>query len=156
MDRYYLNTCIDVMYTSMNYYMIPTKYMELPLTSDFTNVECIEPHISCSYYRNIKSLKLQVESFISHTKKEVSSEQLQNIHNINNPYSFLYSVIDSNVTPFYSDTEGSDDRFQLFFVLIELCNTFDFLQKELYQYPMHTIYVGKNGKSFSKRNKLYI
>ena len=81
------------MHTSMNYYMIPTKYMELPISYEVCNEEVLDPYISCSYYRNIKSLKMQVDSFISHSKKEVSEDMFTLINKINNPYSFLSNVV---------------------------------------------------------------
>ena len=138
------------MYTSMNYYMIPTKYMELPISYKTCDTEILDPHISCSYYRNIKSLKMQVDSFINHSKKEISEDMFHLINNINNPYSFLSNIVTNDIAITNScDTQVKENEsFKLFFVLIELCNTFDFLQRELYQYPMHTVYVGKNGQSF--------
>ena len=145
------------MYTSMNYYMIPTKYMELPISYEVCNEEVLDPYISCSYYRNIKSLKMQVDSFISHSKKEVSEDMFTLINKINNPYSFLYNVVSGDILTTHSceiPTTPDNGVFKLFFILIELCNTFDFLERELYQYPIHTIYVGKNGQYFQNGIKI--
>ena len=138
------------MYTSMNYYMIPTKYMELPISYEVSNTEVLDPHTSCSYYRNIKSLKMQVDSFINHSKKEINEDMFTLVNRINNPYSFLSSVVSGDTLTTHSCEISSNENelFKLFFILIELCNTFDFLERELYQHPIHTIYVGKNGQYF--------
>lgn len=134
----------------MNYYMIPTKYMELPIHYETCDTETLEPYISCSYYRNIKSLKMQVDSFIHHSKKEISEDMFTLVNRINNPYSFLSNVISVDIAASHSGDSliQENSSFKLFFILIELCNTFDFLERELYQYPMHTIYVGKNSQYF--------
>jgi hypothetical protein len=128
--------------------MIPTKYMELPIdVISGTQQMIFNPYISSSYYRNIKSLKMQVDTFIANTKKEASQEEISLITAVNNPYSFLPNVISSETVSRSSETDNSQ-YFKLFFILIELCNTFDFLHRDLYQYPTYTIYVGNNGQSF--------
>ena len=50
----------------MNYYVLPTKYMEFNI--DLKMNDNTEPYISSSFYRNMLSLKTQVDIFIEHNK----------------------------------------------------------------------------------------
>jgi hypothetical protein len=133
----------------MNYYVLPTKYMEFNI--DLKMNDNTEPYISSSFYRNMLSLKTQVDIFIEHNKDTLTTSGIDMIRDINNTYSFLHSIVSTDIQIYINELNENESR--LFFINIELSNTFDFLYRIFNTIPEQIMYIGDNDKTFHESLK---
>ena len=61
-----------------------------------------EPYISSSFYRNMLSLKTQVDTFIKHNQHTLTTTGIDMIRDINNTYSFLHSIVSNDIQIYHS------------------------------------------------------
>lgn len=124
----------------MNYYIIPTKNMMVDIS--VKNCTSLEPYISNSYFKNIVKLNSQINTEYIMDQHNIDSEGLETIKKINDIYSFLHEIMPEMIKKeLHKDT-------LLFFTLIEIFKTFDFLlTNECVEKYSEIIYVGKNKSS---------
>lgn len=121
----------------MNYYIIPTKNMMVNVSAK--TCTSLEPHISNSYFKNIVKLNSQINTDYVMDQHSIDSEGLETIKKINDVYSFLHEIMPEIIKKeIHKDT-------LLFFTLIEIFKTFDFLlTNECVEKYSEIIYVGKH------------
>ena len=113
---------IHIFHIFMNYYILPTKNMKIVLNATFADKD--SNYISDSFTRNMNSLYRQVEEFEHYYKDVIPTKIIDDIHKTNNIYSYVFDVISKDVEV-YLDTFTKETQRQLFFVIIELYNTFE-------------------------------
>ena len=136
---------IHIFHMTMNYYILPTKNMSIVLNATFTDKDI--NYISDSFTRNINSLYRQVKEFENYYKDIIPTNTIDDIHKTNNIYSYVFDVISKDVEV-YLDTFTHQTEKQLFFVMIELYNTFECIKYTLNMCPSNIIYIGENSYTF--------
>lgn len=129
----------------MNYYILPTKNMSITLNASFTDKDL--NYISDSFTRNVNSLCCQVNEFENYYKSIIPTNTINDIHKITNVYSYVFDVISKDVET-YLNVFKLHKNAQLFFVVIELYNTFDCIRYTIDMYPSNIIYAGNTPDIF--------
>lgn len=135
----YTRILIHIFHVSMNYYILPTKNMSINLNPTFTDKDL--NYISDSYTRNVNSLCCQVNEIENYYKSIIPTNIINDIHKINNIYSYIFDVISKEVEA-YLNIPNLHKNSQLFFVVIELYNTFDCIKYTMDMYPSNITYIG--------------
>ena len=136
---------IHIFHIFMNYYIIPTKNMKIVLNTSFANKD--SNYVSDSFTRNINSLCCQVNEFENYYKEIIPTNIIDDIHKINNVYSYVFDVVTRDVEV-YLNTSKQQKEIQLFFVIIELCNTFECIKYTMNMFPSNIVYIGNNSDIF--------
>ena len=129
----------------MNYYILPTKNMSINLNASFTDKDL--NYISDSFTRNVNSLCCQVNEFENYYKSIIPTNTINDIHKITNVYSYVFDVISKDVETYLNIFKLRKNA-QLFFVVIELYNTFDCIRYTMDMYPSNIIYAGNTPDIF--------
>ena len=108
----------------MNYYIIPTKCMEIEFRVQTGKTKT--HFLSDSFVRNVKSLHEQVNNFVEYYTTVIDKNMIKRINKINHMYSYVYDIITSNVKLYINENEDEINK-NIFFIVIELANTFDFI-----------------------------
>lgn len=141
----YNTVLIHIFHMTMNYYILPTKNMNIVLNASFADRDT--NYISDSFTRNINSLYCQVKEFENYYKDIIPTKIIDDIHKTNNIYSYVFDVISKEVEVYLNTITRETER-QLFFVIIELYNTFECMKHTLNMSPSNIIYVGDNSDIF--------
>ena len=129
----------------MNYYLLPTKNMSIVLNPIFSDQEI--NYISDSFIRNLKSLYCQVKEFETYYNTIIPTKTINDIHKINNIYSFVFDVISKDVE-MYLNLAKNETNNQTFFIMIEMYNTFDFIKDVFDMYSSDIMYIGNTPETF--------
>ena len=95
----------------MNYYILPTKNMKIVLNASFANKDT--NYVSDSFTRNINSLCCQVNEFENYYKDIIPTNIIDDIHKINNVYSYVFDVVTMDVEV-YLNTYKQQKKYNYF------------------------------------------
>ena len=143
----YTRIFIHIFHIFMNYYILPTKNMSITLNASFTDKDL--NYISDSFTRHVNSLCCQVNEFENYYKSIIPTNTINDIHKITNVYSYVFDVISKDVET-YLNVFKLHKNAQLFFVVIELYNTFDCIRYTIDMYPSNIIYAGNTPDIFDR------
>lgn len=124
----------------MNYYNIPTKCMDIEFQLQVGETK--KHSLSDSFIRNIKSLYDQVDKFLEYYTTILDKNTIDNLYKINNTYSFIYNIISTDVKS-YINLECDINKNKIFFIIIELLNSFDFMYTGIVE-TSNIVYIGDN------------
>lgn len=104
-------------------------------------------YLSDSFIRNISSLYNQVNKFIKYYQLIIDNSTLNTIYKINNIYPYLHDVLTTETSSYINNGTSTGEQ-QLFFVFVELYNTFDFINLQVIENFNKVTYVGDNPEIF--------
>jgi hypothetical protein len=128
----------------MNYYNIPTKYMDIDFQLQVGETK--KHSLSDSFIRNIESLYGQVNKFLEYYTTILDKNVTDSLYKINNTYSFLHDIV-SNEVKSYVNLECDIDKKNIFFIVHELINSFEFIYTGIVE-PSNIVYIGDNVDMF--------
>lgn len=133
----------------MNYYIVPTKRMNLALHLKQTTYPY--PHISSSFFNNIVFLKEQADNASDAQLASLNETDKWVIRKINNVYPFLMDIIPETILT------NNTTRRMFFFTVIEIFSTFDFYNRNniIRTFP-HIVYIGNQNQCFSDALRFYM
>ena len=129
----------------MNYYIIPTKHMHVEIKLKFSDKP--ENYVSDSFMRNVGQLICQLDEFRLYYKTIASEKTLNTIYKINDVYSSIYDIMSSDIL-LYMPRHSFIEHNNLFFVMIEMYNTFDFVYSSINTFTPNIVYIGNNMPTF--------
>ena len=129
----------------MNYYIIPTKHMHVEIKLKYSDKP--ENYVSDSFMRNIGQLICQLDEFSLYYKSIASEKTLNTIYKINDVYSSIYDIMSSDIL-LYMPRHSFIEHNNLFFVMIEMYNTFDFVYSSINTFTPNIVYIGNNMPTF--------
>lgn len=129
----------------MNYYIIPTKHMHVEIKLKYSDKP--ENYVSDSFMRNVGQLICQLDEFRLYYKTIASEKTLNTIYKINDVYSSIYDIMSSDIL-LYMPRHSFIEHNNLFFVMIEMYNTFDFVYSSINTFTPNIVYIGNNMSTF--------
>lgn len=129
----------------MNYYIIPTKHMHVEIKLKYSDKP--ENYVSDSFMRNVGQLICQLDEFRLYYKTVASEKTLNTIYKINDVYSSIYDIMSSDIL-LYMPRHSFIEHNNLFFVMIEMYNTFDFVYSSINTFTPNIVYIGNNMSTF--------
>lgn len=129
----------------MNYYIIPTKHMHVEIKLKYSDKP--ENYVSDSFMRNVGQLICQLDEFRLYYKTIASEKTLNTIYKINDVYSSIYDIMSSDIL-LYMPRHSFIEHNNLFFVMIEMYNTFDFVYSSINTFTPNIVYIGNNMPTF--------
>lgn len=129
----------------MNYYIIPTKNVDITFSMDVSDTNPTEPFISTSFFNNITSLHSQMntKSVVAH--QGLTDQDVRLIAKINDVYPFLCEI-----TPkFSSHVDGVIPDINAF-TSIEILSLFDEMYKPAAKCPVDVFYFGYSLENIAK------
>lgn len=129
----------------MNYYIIPTKHMHVEIKLKYSDKP--ENYVSDSFMRNVGQLICQLDEFRLYYKTIASEKTLNTIYKINDVYSSIYDIMSPDIL-LYMPRHSFIEHNNLFFVMIEMYNTFDFVYSSINTFTPNIVYIGNNMSTF--------
>jgi len=106
-----------------------------------------ENYVSDSFMRNVGQLICQLDEFRLYYKTIASEKTLNTIYKINDVYSSIYDIMSSDIL-LYMPRHSFIEHNNLFFVMIEMYNTFDFVYSSINTFTPNIVYIGNNMSTF--------
>jgi len=129
----------------MNYYVVPTKQMQFDF--DLKTSPIKYHYLSDSFIRNIYSLYTQVNKFIEYYQSIIDEPTLSMIYKINNVYPYIHDVLTTETSSYINRGTPTSNQC-LFFIIVELYNTFDFINIQINNNVHKVTYVGDDPEIF--------